>query len=126
MQVKIRGNRVELQEIEQVVQAASGSAQCAVLAWPLDNAGKPMGLVAFVQASGEASSGELGARMARIRQACRQSLPVYAQPDRIVCLDGLPMNVNGKIDRGQLQARCECLAVGAGNARQASRKAFAP
>ncbi|QOT75837.1 amino acid adenylation domain-containing protein [Cupriavidus basilensis] len=126
MQVKIRGNRVELQEIEQVVQAASGGAQCAVLAWPLDNAGKPTGLVAFVQASGEASSGELGARMAQIRQACRQSLPVYAQPDRIVCLDGLPMNVNGKIDRGQLLARCERLAIGAGDARQASRKAFAP
>ena len=126
MQVKIRGNRVELQEIEQVVQAASGSAQCAVLAWPLDDAGKPIGLIAFVQASGDASLGELGARMARIRLACRQSLPVYAQPDRIVCLDGLPMNVNGKIDRGQLQARCERLGVAAGGARQARRKAFAP
>lgn len=115
-QVKIRGNRIELQEIEQVVQAASGSAQCAVLAWPLDEAGKPIGLVAFVLAPADESLGEMGARAARIRHACKQSLPVYARPDRIVCLDGFPINVNGKIDRNQLLARCAHLDADADGA----------
>ncbi|MGO4579119.1 amino acid adenylation domain-containing protein [Cupriavidus sp. 2TAF22] len=119
-QVKIRGNRIELQEIEQVVQAASGSAQCAVLAWPLDEAGKPVGLVAFVLAPAAEAQGARGARTARIRHACKQSLPVYARPDRIVCLDDFPVNVNGKIDRALLLARYERLAGGkeGGNERR--------
>ncbi|MFM0734421.1 amino acid adenylation domain-containing protein [Paraburkholderia sediminicola] len=98
-QIKIRGNRIELEEVEHVVQACSHAALCAVVAWPVDDAGRAGGLIAFVtNAQGSAL---------QILQACRQRLPVYALPQRIVMLDALPLNVNGKIDR---KALAECCA----------------
>ena len=97
-QIKIRGNRIELEEVEHVVQACSHAALCAVVAWPVDDAGRAGGLIAFVtHAQGSAP---------QILQACRQRLPVYAVPQRIVMLDALPLNVNGKIDRKALAECC--------------------
>ncbi|MFM0213874.1 amino acid adenylation domain-containing protein [Paraburkholderia sediminicola] len=97
-QIKIRGNRIELEEVEHVVQACSHAALCAVVAWPVDDAGRAGGLIAFVtRAQGSAP---------QILQACRQRLPVYAVPQRIVMLDALPLNVNGKIDRKALAEIC--------------------
>jgi len=90
-QVKIRGNRVELEEVENVVQACSQGTQCAVIPWPVDEAGRAAGLVAFVvNARGEPE---------RVLQACRRRLPLYAVPQRLVVVDSLPLNANGKIDR---------------------------
>lgn len=97
-QIKIRGNRIELEEVEQVVRSCCHAALCAVIAWPLDEAGRAGGLIAFVtQPQGDA---------VRILQACRQRLPVYAVPQRIVLLDALPLNVNGKVDRRALAEHC--------------------
>ncbi|NPT44580.1 amino acid adenylation domain-containing protein [Paraburkholderia sp. 1N] len=102
-QIKIRGNRVELEEVEHVVQACSHAALCAVVAWPVDDAGRAGGLIAFVTHARESAP--------QILQACRQRLPVYAVPKRIVMLDALPLNVNGKIDRKAL-AEC-CVSIDA-------------
>ncbi|MFX1675840.1 amino acid adenylation domain-containing protein [Paraburkholderia sp. A2WS-5] len=93
-QVKIRGNRIELEEVERVVQTCSQAAQCAVIPWPVDEAGQAAGLVAFVTDA----SGEPG----QIQRACRERLPLHAVPQRIEVLDALPLNVNGKIDRSAL------------------------
>lgn len=98
-QVKIRGNRIELEEVELVVQACSGAALCAVLPWPVDEAGRAGGLIAFVS---DAQHGTV-----HILRACRERLPAYAVPQRIVILDAVPLNVNGKIDRKALAAQCE-------------------
>jgi acyl-coenzyme A synthetase/AMP-(fatty) acid ligase len=102
-QVKIRGNRIELEEVEHVVQACSHAALCAVVAWPVDEAGRAGGLIAFVTGAQESA--------AQILQACRQRLPVYAVPQRIVMMDALPVNVNGKIDRKALVEHCANSAV---------------
>lgn len=96
--VKIRGNRVELEEVEHVLQACSHAALCAVIPWPLDEVGRAAGLVAFVTNS--------RVDIAQVLQACRQRLPVYAVPQRIVIVDALPLNVNGKIDRKALAGIC--------------------
>ncbi|WP_144138526.1 amino acid adenylation domain-containing protein [Paraburkholderia sp. BCC1884] len=98
-QVKIRGNRIELEEVELVVQACSEAALCAVLPWPVDEAGRAGGLIAFVSDAQHDS--------VRILRACRERLPAYAVPQRIVMLDAVPLNVNGKIDRKALAAQCE-------------------
>lgn len=95
-QVKIRGNRVELEEVEHVVQACSHGALCAVVPWPLDEVGRAIGLTAFVT--------NTSIDAAQILQSCRQQLPVYAVPEKIVIVDTLPLNVNGKIDRKALAA----------------------
>jgi amino acid adenylation domain-containing protein len=97
-QVKIRGNRVELEEVEHVVQACSHAALCAVIPWPLDEVGRAAGLVAFVM------NAKVG--IALILRACRQRLPVHAVPQRIVVVDAFPLNVNGKIDRTALAGQC--------------------
>jgi acyl-coenzyme A synthetase/AMP-(fatty) acid ligase len=97
-QVKIRGNRVELEEVEHVVLACSDAALCAVIPWPLDEVGRGAGLVAFVT--------NARVDIPQILQACRQRLPSYAVPQRIVVVDALPLNVNGKIDRKALVALC--------------------
>lgn len=97
-QVKIRGSRIELEEVEHVVQQTSGAALCAVVAWPLDEAGRPAGLVAFVTGS--------PVDVAKIQHACRERLPAYAVPHRILTIDAFPLNANGKIDRKALAGSC--------------------
>jgi D-alanine--poly(phosphoribitol) ligase subunit 1 len=42
----------------------------------------------------------------RVLRACRQRLPDYAAPQRIVVIDAFPLNVNGKIDRMALAEQC--------------------
>ncbi|WOD20208.1 amino acid adenylation domain-containing protein [Paraburkholderia kirstenboschensis] len=97
-QVKIRGNRIEIEEVEHVVQTSSRAALCAVIAWPVDEAGRAHGLLAFVTRT------RIDA--AQILQACRQRLPAYAVPQRVIALDAMPLNANGKIDRRALAAQC--------------------
>lgn len=96
-QVKIRGNRIELEEVEHVVEACSHAALCAVIPWPLNEVGSAIGLTAFVT--------NPRVDIERILQACRLHLPAYAVPERIVVVDTLPLNVNGKIDRKVLAAQ---------------------
>jgi D-alanine--poly(phosphoribitol) ligase subunit 1 len=102
-QVKIRGNRIELQEVEKAVQAASGAAMAAVIAWPRDATGTPLGLVAFVL--------EPRVESRQALRDCMLSLPAYGVPDRIVELDAFPLNGSGKIDRNALVAMCAPNAV---------------
>jgi D-alanine--poly(phosphoribitol) ligase subunit 1 len=97
-QVKIRGNRIELEEVEHVVQESSRAALCAVVPWPVDDMGRAGGLIAFVIHPAFDD--------VQILQSCRQRLPVYAVPQRVIVLDVLPLNVNGKIDRKALAERC--------------------
>lgn len=94
-QVKIRGFRVELQEIENVVRAASDSSLVAVV--PVAPHGEPSatGCVAFVV--GDAT------RREAILLACRAALPDYMVPAAVLFVDDMPLNANGKIDRGRLQ-----------------------
>jgi D-alanine--poly(phosphoribitol) ligase subunit 1 len=97
-QVKIRGNRIELEEVEHVVRASSHAALCAVVPWPLDEVGRATGLVAFVT--------NPQVETALVLRACRQRLPVYAMPQRIVVVNAFPLTVNGKIDRKALVGQC--------------------
>ncbi|MFT4065971.1 amino acid adenylation domain-containing protein [Paraburkholderia sp.] len=97
-QVKILGNRLELEEVEHVVQTSSHAALCAVVPWPLDEVGRATGLVAFVT--------NPQVETALVLRACRQRLPAYAMPQRIVVIDAFPLTVNGKIDRKALAGQC--------------------
>ena len=94
-QVKVQGNRIELEEIEMHLRAASGSDHVAAVAWPLmDGAAK--GIVAF---STDASESEEA-----IKQRLRQNLPGYMIPSAIHAVADLPLNGNGKVDRKALLA----------------------
>lgn len=96
--VKIRGNRIELGEVEHALRRASGVDLVAVIPQPaLD--GLAQGLVGFV-----ACPGDPAAVAAQLRERLRPLLPKAWLPDEIRVLETLPLNANRKIDRGALAA----------------------
>lgn len=100
-QVKIRGYRVELQEIEHAVREVDYSLEAVCVAWPVRN-GSAEGVVAFV-CTQDADRPTEDAILAQ----CRQSLPDYMVPRRVVFMSKLPQNVNGKVDRKRLLGSLE-------------------
>jgi len=93
-QIKIRGYRVELQEIEAVLRTVCGSAQVVSLPLPARN-GTTEGVVAFVSGVKELDAN-------RILNSCSELLPDYMVPKKIYKAEELPLNANGKIDRRKL------------------------
>ena len=94
-QVKVRGQRVELEDVEAAV-VGSGAVTGAV-ATVRDGHDGTQALVAFVvprdphdRASFDA--GELRRRLA-------EALPPYMVPNALVPVEALPRNANGKVDR---------------------------
>ena len=93
-QVKVKGNRIELEEVEAHLRLAADSTVVAVVAWPFVD-GAATGLVGFVAGSNETASA-IQAKMLR-------SLPRYMVPEAIHLKDTLPVNINGKVDRRALR-----------------------
>ena len=94
--IKIRGNRIELLEIEQALERLPGIDRAAVVAVRRENH-EPV-LVAFVVKTGDASW-----TAQRLRRAVRAILPLHMVPSRIVFLGSLPYNRGNKIDREALR-----------------------
>ncbi|MGW4283509.1 non-ribosomal peptide synthase/polyketide synthase, partial [Nocardia sp. NPDC004750] len=95
-QVKIRGLRVELGEIESVLLAATPAVtQAAVLV--RDDRGVGERLVAYLVTDGPVE-------IAAVRDAVAQRLPGYMVPQAFVVLDRFPVNASGKLDRSALPA----------------------
>ncbi len=94
-QVKIRGNRVELAEIESALLALPTVKEAVVTA-RADHTGAT-GLVAHVvpERGGPLSIGEL-------RRALAGRVPDYMLPSAYVRLDALPLTAGGKVDRRAL------------------------
>jgi amino acid adenylation domain-containing protein len=89
-QIKIRGFRVELGEIEVALLQHGGVTNCAVL---MKTGASGKWLVAYV--SGEASTDEL-------KSYLKTKLPEYMVPGVYVMLPELPLSTNGKVDRRAL------------------------
>ncbi|WP_436740142.1 amino acid adenylation domain-containing protein [Streptomyces sp. BBFR102] len=93
-QVKIRGHRVEVKEVEAVLLSCPGVRDgCVTVA--SDGAGKH--LVGHIVPEGSATASDVTAALAA-------RLPDYLRPERIVVLDRLPLNANGKVDRKALRS----------------------
>jgi amino acid adenylation domain-containing protein len=96
-QIKIRGLRVELGEIEALLSQHKGVQHCVVLARE-DVPGEKR-LVAYIIANpGEPVTSD------NLRQHLKQSVPEYMIPGAFVSLDKLPLSPNGKVDRKALPA----------------------
>nr|ACD54728.1 non-ribosomal peptide synthetase, NRPS-like protein [Adineta vaga] len=92
-QVKLRGQRIELNEIEQCLLETSITA-CIVIKWKDDH------LVAYVQC--------VNSDVKLLREHCLSRLPSFMVPSMFIVLEEFPLNANGKIDRKRLQTP-DCL-----------------
>jgi amino acid adenylation domain-containing protein len=103
-QIKIRGNRVELGEIEAVLRQHPAVAHAVVIDFERVPGDKR--LAAYVvarqdQPSGESGNGQLADDL---RRHLRKTLPDYMVPEAWVSLDQIPQMIQGKVNRQALPA----------------------
>ena len=98
-QIKIRGFRVELGEIEAKLAALPGVAQCAVVLRADEGLDQ---LVAFMVVERNADRDTLDGK--HLRAALRNELPPYMVPARFEVVADLPRLPSGKADRKALKA----------------------
>ncbi|MGH8878080.1 MAG: amino acid adenylation domain-containing protein, partial [Stackebrandtia sp.] len=101
-QVKVRGFRVELGEIESVLAGHPAVAQAAVAA--RDDGPGGNYLVGYVVPAGAGPSGHGTVDVPALREQVASALPDYMVPAAFVVLDALPMTPSGKTDRRELPA----------------------
>jgi len=94
-QVKLRGQRVEVAEIERALRELETVKEVVVAAWDVRSDEKR--LVAYVVPARQPrpAAGEL-------RGVLLKKLPEYMVPSNFVFLDALPLTPNGKVDRRAL------------------------
>ena len=96
-QIKSRGYRIELGEIEAALHAVSDLQESAVLAIKSEGFEGWLICCAYVPAAGRTIS------LVELRKRVAALVPGYMIPARWLCLDALPKNENGKIDRPVLR-----------------------
>ncbi|MEP7183679.1 MAG: amino acid adenylation domain-containing protein, partial [Betaproteobacteria bacterium] len=98
-QIKIRGFRVELGEIEAALARHAGVGE-ALVAAPADERDETARqLVAYV-----VPRGAVPPNATALRQFLKATLPDYMVPGVYVMLDALPLTPHGKVDRARLPA----------------------
>jgi len=135
-QVKIRGMRVELGEIEQVIRQHPLVIQAVVLlqrqiSHTPDTSNTPdlpasqtsEHLVAYVVPGSDAKGSNSDQNLiSRLQTWLSKQLPQYMQPQGWLALPALPLSPNGKTDRNALPA----IEIGIGNVNSATNSEQAP
>nr|WP_315465744.1 amino acid adenylation domain-containing protein [uncultured Rhodoferax sp.] len=93
LQVKLRGQRVELGEIDACLSRLPGVAAAAVKVWP--GAGTDARLVGYLVLGTPQS-------LPALRALLREQLPAVMVPAELVLLRDMPMTLGGKVDRAAL------------------------
>ena len=88
-QIKRMGYRIELGEVEAAANSMGSIRASAAL---YDSASKQLLLVCDAR----------GAEAGSISEHLKDMLPDYMLPDRLISVDAMPYNANGKIDRSKL------------------------
>ncbi len=97
-QIKLRGFRIELEEIEAAICEFAGVHMAAVQL--VEYGAGDQRLVAYFL--GDFSDPQFA--VAELRGFLRQRLPFYMLPSELIPIDSLPMTMNGKVDREALDA----------------------
>jgi amino acid adenylation domain-containing protein len=93
-QVKVRGFRIELEEVEAALSCHPSIRQCVVT---VRSDGTDKQLVAYAVLDEGRT-----VKAAELRNFLREKLPEYMLPTQFVTLDAFPLTPNGKIDRRAL------------------------
>jgi acyl-coenzyme A synthetase/AMP-(fatty) acid ligase len=96
-QIKTRGYRVELGEIESVLHSHPAVDEAVVLAVPDETIGNRLAAVVVAKPSAEVSK-------AQLQQHCANTLPRYMVPTIVEFQPSLPRTSSGKVDRQALAA----------------------
>ncbi|SHK10285.1 non-ribosomal peptide synthetase [Paramaledivibacter caminithermalis] len=94
-QIKLRGYRIELEEIEKTLLSHAEVKEAVVIVREIEPNNKL--LTAYVVMEGGSALSENG-----LRKYLEKWLPSYMIPSIFVKLDALPLNQNGKVDRKAL------------------------
>mgnify|MGYP002780035031 CR=1 FL=1 len=97
-QVKWRGFRIEMGEIESVLESHPQVLQAVAMI--RQDGSQPAQLVAYVAAAPQTPAPDEES----LREVLRGRLPDYMQPGAIVRVEKMPLTPNGKIDRAALPA----------------------
>ncbi len=95
-QVKIRGNRVELGEVETVIRTHPGIEDIAVVSH--QGLGTETALIAYITPDGHGILPDV----TELRNFLRDKLPDYMTPSTFIPLESLPLTTNGKINYQEL------------------------
>jgi amino acid adenylation domain-containing protein len=95
-QIKSRGHRIELGEVEAALNTLEELKECAVVAIPTEGFEGTLICSAYVPRDTQTTHSSVRSKLGRL-------LPSYMLPARWMCLDQLPKNANGKINRRQIQ-----------------------
>ncbi|MFH8984011.1 non-ribosomal peptide synthetase [Streptomyces varsoviensis] len=114
-QVKIRGVRVELGEIENVLRAHPAVREAAVLTTAPDDGPAGTELIAYLVPADGSSALEL----AELHDHMTRRLPRHMHPRRCLALPSLPLTPNGKVDRTALPEDAREIAAPAAARRRA-------
>jgi amino acid adenylation domain-containing protein len=94
-QVKVRGHRIELAEIEAAIARVPGVRD--VVALVQGDSSDTRSIVAYVVPADPKAAPPEG-----LRRALRRVLPPYMLPADVAWIPALPLNANGKVDRNAL------------------------
>lgn len=108
-QVKLRGQRLELSEINEVIKKGIDSIQEAVTLVLKHITQQKEQLVTFFVAS--SNSEKDGLLIPSIKEVCKSRLPGYMVPIHFIPIKVLPLNANNKADSKQLAAMYNALRV---------------
>jgi acyl-coenzyme A synthetase/AMP-(fatty) acid ligase len=97
-QIKSRGHRIELGEVEAALNAIEGVRECAAVG--VDAGGFEGTAIGCAYASVNGVTLE----HRRLRRELAKAVPRYMLPSYWSAMDALPKNVNGKIDRPSIRA----------------------
>ena len=97
-QVKIRGHRIELEEIERRLQALPPIQAAAVAVHQPGTAAASLSAYAISSDLDEAPDPR------SLLSALAEHLPEYMVPSRLIFLENFPLTANGKVDRAALPA----------------------
>lgn len=110
-QVKVRGYRVELGEVEQVLAGHPSVAQVAVVVQEAPAGGSMLAAYVVQQGTGYAAAHGERPTAERLTAWLAERLPDYMVPGVVVLVPELPLTPNGKVDRAALAAQAVATAV---------------